>query len=145
MNEDLDLTIEEDIPLSENLHFRESRILLDGIQNSAGGSKRSFSPFDLIVTDQPLSTITERRSMNMLIVDDSPYNLFVLEEVLKSVTSGNLANLTTALNGQEALKELLKPKNLGKGNICKFDMMFLDLHMPVLDGFSVRARLFTFI
>jgi CheY-like chemotaxis protein len=40
-----------------------------------------------------------------------------------------------ALNGQEALDIINSSENLIRGNRSKFDIIFLDLHMPVLDGF----------
>jgi CheY-like chemotaxis protein len=41
------------------------------------------------------------------------------------------------MNGQEAIDQiLLEPRNLSNdGRKSKFDLIFLDLHMPILDGF----------
>jgi YesN/AraC family two-component response regulator len=50
------------------------------------------------------------RRYNILIVDDSPYNLFVLEELLGEME--NIDLIKTALNGKEALnivKDTLDP------------------------------------
>ena len=61
-------------------------------------------------------------------MDDSAYNLFVLEELLKEVDPS--LHIDTALNGQICLS--------------KFDghhIVFMDLQMPVLDGYQTVARL----
>ena len=64
-------------------------------------------------------------------MDDSPYNLFVIQEILTYIDP-NL-EITTALNGQVALDRVLEG--------ITFDIIFLDLNMPVLDGFQVRIYL----
>lgn len=64
-------------------------------------------------------------------MDDSPYNLFVIQEILTYIDP-NL-EITTALNGQVALDRVLEG--------ITFDIIFLDLNMPVLDGFQARIYL----
>ena len=60
----------------------------------------------------------------MLIVDDSAYNLFVMEELM-----GQLGvQADTALNGQLALNKVCASRQV-------YDVIFLDIHMPVLDGY----------
>jgi CheY-like chemotaxis protein len=46
-----------------------------------------------------------------------------------------------ALNGQEALDIITSRENLIGHSRSKFDIIFLDLHMPVLDGFQTIQRL----
>ncbi len=67
----------------------------------------------------------EYANLRILCVDDSSYNLFVLEELIRSFVPNT--TIHTALNGQLALKEILENNH--------YDIIFLDLHMPVLDGF----------
>ena len=62
---------------------------------------------------------------SVLCVDDSAYNLFVLEELFSEICP--LIKVDTALNGQIAIDKYLKY------NI--YDYILLDLNMPVLNGF----------
>ncbi|TNV74053.1 hypothetical protein FGO68_gene9792 [Halteria grandinella] len=71
---------------------------------------------------------TKERKWKVLIVDDSAYNLFVLEEVLKEVDAS--LEVQTALNGQICLSKF-------DGQ----DIIFMDLQMPVLDGYQTVVRL----
>ncbi|TNV84176.1 hypothetical protein FGO68_gene11556 [Halteria grandinella] len=70
----------------------------------------------------------KERKWKVLIVDDSAYNLFVLEEVLKEVDASLVVQ--TALNGQICLNKF-------EGQ----DIIFMDLQMPVLDGYQTVVRL----
>lgn len=58
-----------------------------------------------------------------------------MQEILGTLEHTHQSKIKTALNGQEALNLIMKKSNLLGGKICKFDLIFLDLHMPVLDGF----------
>jgi hypothetical protein len=46
------------------------------------------------------------------VVDDSPYNLFVMEELLRSFYKK--LYIETAINGKEAIKAMTASHNLGK-------------------------------
>jgi CheY-like chemotaxis protein len=83
-----------------------------------------------------IETEENAQERQILIVDDSAYNLFVLEELIKSIFQDNdKIIIKTALNGQEALKEIMSSNNLTVDQGSKFSHAFLDLHMPVMDGF----------
>ena len=56
-------------------------------------------------------------------MDDSAYDLFVLEELLKEVDSS--LHINTALNGQICLSKF-----------DKHDLIFMDLQIPVLDEYQ---------
>lgn len=78
---------------------------------------------------------------NVLIIDDSSYNQFVMKEIM----NGNFPeersryNIDTALNGLEAIEEfLLKKENITSDRkSSKYDIIFLDLNMPIMDGYQV--------
>jgi len=67
---------------------------------------------------------------NILIVDDAPANLVLLEHILKSIN----VNVIKALSGQEAL-EKLKGKD--------FALMIFDVLMPEMNGFELAEAVRT--
>ena len=62
--------------------------------------------------------------MNILLVDDTPENLYVMESALEDLG----CNIFQANSGQEALKTLTQRD---------FDLVLLDVQMPGMDGFEV--------
>ena len=67
-------------------------------------------------------------SSRILVVDDNSINLMVVEEFLR-----NAGHITArASSGQEALDKLLEQP---------FDMVLMDLHMPVIDGLQTSRRI----
>jgi len=64
----------------------------------------------------------------ILIVDDEPFNVDVLQQELEELNY----QIITAFNGQEALDKIKNQQP---------DLILLDLMMPVLDGFSVLSEI----
>jgi CheY-like chemotaxis protein len=62
----------------------------------------------------------------VLIVHDSSYNLFVMQELLQTIPAIKI--IKTAMNGQECLDLLKENKSQS------FDVVFLDIQMPIMDG-----------
>jgi len=68
--------------------------------------------------------------LTVLIVDDTRFTRRKLSDMVKSLYPD--AVITESEDGQQALDEIAK---------TKFDLMLLDLNMPVLDGFQTLERL----
>lgn len=66
----------------------------------------------------------------VLIVDDEPFNVDVLQQELEELDY----QIITASNGQEALDKIKSQHP---------DLILLDLMMPVLDGFAVLSEIKT--
>ena len=75
--------------------------------------------------------MTERERVNILLVDDQPSNLVVMEAVLAPLDE----NLVSVGSGEEALRAVLQ---------TDFAAILLDVHMPTLSGFEtarmIRSR-----
>ncbi len=69
--------------------------------------------------------INQFESLSILVVDDS---LVQREHVISVCQSYGIKNITTAVNGKEAIEKLA---------ITKVDLAFIDLEMPVMDGVSL--------
>ncbi|WP_293159051.1 response regulator [Okeania sp. SIO2C9] len=76
----------------------------------------------------PLDTNIYNSNFHILIVDDEPINIQVLNNHLKA----NNYQVTQALNGKEALAVLEKETNI--------DMILLDVMMPNMSGYEVCAK-----
>ena len=74
--------------------------------------------------------VMDRHVMRTLIVDDEPIARRVLREELESFTEVEVVG--EAENGKEALSQIAK---------LKPDLVFLDLQIPVMDGFEVVRNL----
>ena len=68
---------------------------------------------------------------NILLVDDDKITHFINERMIDSM--GLAKNVHKAFNGLEALQIL---QNYCNDIIEKLDVILLDLHMPVMDGFE---------
>lgn len=66
--------------------------------------------------------------LRVLIVDDNATNHIVVSSLLSRV----VGQITTALNGQEAL-EKLKEK--------QYDLVLMDIHMPIMDGIETTLAI----
>lgn len=76
----------------------------------------------------PATNSDDRINANALVVEDNPVNLMVLSALLERFG----LTVITASNGQEALALLQD---------TKFDIVFMDCQMPVMDGFETTRRL----
>jgi CheY-like chemotaxis protein len=67
-------------------------------------------------------------------VDDSTYNLFVIEMLIQELNDPRIS-VITALNGDLAVQTVLASPH-------PFSHILLDLHMPVMDGYQVSLWFF---
>ena len=75
---------------------------------------------------------TESSKLNILLVDDS----FSILKVVGSMLRKHGHYVTEALNGEEALCELTKNDK----ELNSFDVIIIDLHMPVMDGKTLNSK-----
>lgn len=80
------------------------------------------------VPPPPAAEDTPYSNLDILIVDDNATNHIVISSLLSSV----VGQITTALNGQEAIDKL-KSK--------RFDLVLMDIHMPVMDGIEATIAI----
>ena len=82
--------------------------------------------------EQPVN----RRGAKILVVDDNSYNLLVMQIILGDIVEAQ--NIDTALNGQLAVEKVLLQEHESP-----FNYIFMDLQMPVMDGYQVRKTILT--
>lgn len=91
------------------------------------GDKQPQSPVDQILeTDK--KTETPYGDLRVLIVDDNATNHIVVSSLLSRI----VGEITTALNGREALDQL---------KLKTFDLVLMDIHMPVMDGIETTLAI----
>lgn len=72
----------------------------------------------------------------VLLVDDDEVSNFITTEMLHNIDLAN--DILVAMNGREALDMLSQstPKQESPNPKCCPDLIFLDLNMPIMDGFE---------
>ena len=81
--------------------------------------------------DSSFAKITQsetKQQKKILVVDDHPVN----KQLLKLILEKKGYNVSTAEDGQEAIK---------KAEEDNFDLIFMDVQMPILDGYEATKRL----
>ncbi|EAR87606.2 response regulator receiver domain protein, partial (macronuclear) [Tetrahymena thermophila SB210] len=71
----------------------------------------------------------------ILIVDDTTFNRIVLKQMFKS--SQNIV-IQEAINGQDAIDKI---KTLKETQNRTFNLIFMDLNMPIMDGFEALKQI----
>jgi len=90
-----------------------------------GGTARPSEPAPPVVSEAQLKRL---RGIRILLVDDNAVN----RQVVKLFTAQLNPHFVEAVNGQEALDRL---------HDHKFDLVLLDVHMPVMDGKETIKRM----
>lgn len=102
------------------------------VESKDGEGSEFYFTIQLGVIHQQTSYVNEKvveelcslKGMNILVAEDNIFNMFVAKAVLEKW--GII--ITEAVNGQEALD---------KFNDGKYDVLLVDLDMPVMDGFEL--------
>lgn len=77
-----------------------------------------------------------QHSKRVLIVDDTPFNLLVLEKFIQEIDPK--ASISKAFNGKEAVALFNQFKEPLKS---AFDLIFMDCNMPVMDGYEASLEI----
>lgn len=72
--------------------------------------------------------VNEKILKNILVVDDHPVN----KQLLKIILEKNSYNVSTAEDGMDAISKVKK---------CNFDLIFMDVQMPILDGYEATKKI----
>lgn len=76
--------------------------------------------------------ILQKRKLDLLIVDDIPFNILSLKEVLKSSLSNKFdLNIDYCTNGLECIGKVEKKYQSENGIKNQYDVIFMDIDMPV--------------
>jgi len=79
-------------------------------------------------TNLVLKAPLQRKNINVMAVDDNPANL----KLISAMLSDRVNHVITCNNGQEAVNNAQQ---------IPFDLIFMDIQMPVLDGVSACAQI----
>ena len=114
-----------------------SQGLLLGRDSRGQGLIQSSSKFDSLMSIPSQAQIT-CKCPKVLIVDDDPFNLTALEQILKRLQ----ITCHWAFNGKEAIEKIEARQHNRCCASCKqYKIMFLDCNMPIMDGFETARRL----
>ena len=89
---------------------------------------KNSSESELDITDDNTSSYSDLSNVNILVVDDNDVNLRLAEIILHK----HNARVTTAMSGGQAIDY---------ASLNSFDIIFMDLHMPGLDGYETTMKI----
>ena len=106
------------------------------VKKSKSEEKASENTFQMKL---PLKNMNKCQCFDVLIVDDNEFNLIALKLLLEK----KKLKVDQARNGQEAIKKIME--NLQgiqeEKHLCHYKMIFMDLDMPVKNGFEACEEL----
>lgn len=81
----------------------------------------------------------------ILLVDDEPFNIYGLQLILNMIGPKNISKIiNTAHNGMEALNSVKAAHYNNDDEYC-YGLIFMDLSMPVMDGYEASDRIREFV
>ncbi|KAI5363119.1 putative signal transduction response regulator, receiver domain, histidine kinase/HSP90-like ATPase [Septoria linicola] len=112
-------------------HKKHDMILATREIEPSSSSEFSYSP--------ELSSTPTNRKLSLLLVDDNPINL----RLLTVYADKNKHPRLTAVNGLEAVNAYKASASMTCGT-TKSEVVFLDINMPVMDGFQAARQIRAF-
>ena len=97
-------------------------------------SKNDINKFQLNTTLEEEKIIIPKRDIKILVAEDVSYSLELLLTMLDTM---NYKNIISVVNGEEAIQKI-DESFLNKN---PFEILLLDLKMPLVDGFSVAEHI----
>lgn len=98
------------------------------VRNDILRSLSTTSSFDVNALEQ-VKRYCQKRSFNVLIVDDIELNQIILHEIVKQL---HIHDCHFAANGLEAVE---------KAMACDFDLILMDLNMPLMSGLDASIKI----
>jgi len=105
--------------------FEKAALLKKKLSNMMENKQQDVA---LVQTTEKSNQTNNWSHINVLLVDDNKINLRLAEIIL----SKNNTNITSAFSGEQAL-DYAKSKT--------FDIIFMDLHMPGIDGYETSEQI----
>ncbi|MDR1478876.1 MAG: response regulator [Planctomycetaceae bacterium] len=134
------ISLESDINVGTNIIFtcvfgldpnaKINNDLTDNTQNSGIVQEKSS-----IISVQLPHESKSLAGYRVLLVEDNKVNVLVAKAMLEKMD----LNVTVAENGEAALSRLEESERLGLNPV--FDLVFLDIQMPVMDGYETIKRI----
>ncbi|KAK4240458.1 hybrid signal transduction histidine kinase B [Achaetomium macrosporum] len=75
------------------------------------------------------------RRQHLILVDDNPINIKLLTQLVRKLNH----TFATASDGREAVRQYKNSLEGGQG--CRFDLVFMDINMPVMNGFEATREI----
>ena len=111
----------------DNAVFTSERIKRIKQKLNSSLTKNSEDP-ELDIYDNDFINTVNWSNLNIMVVDDNEINLRLVEIILHKYKT----RVTTALSGAQAINH---------ASMNSFDIIFMDLHMPGIDGYETTKRI----
>jgi two-component system sensor histidine kinase/response regulator len=96
--------------------------------------KNDINKYELNYISENEKIIAPKRDIKILIAEDVVYSLDLLMKMLDNM---NYKNIDFVVNGEEAIKKI----DYNFTNKTPYEILLLDLKMPLVDGFSVAEHI----
>jgi CheY-like chemotaxis protein len=91
---------------------------------------------ELTFNDNKSTTLRLNRPLRILIADDTPTNLIILEDLLQE--AGH--EVVTVADGSDLVQQLA-PMIEGDTKANRFDIVLTDISMPIMDGYEATRKI----